>query len=89
MIKKSQLKKQLETNRLLILDLQRSLDGLRRNVYANEIANKYSIYEARLCTLEDAIGQLIELKYPENMNEQQKIFFRDTLKRLGNKVDKQ
>ena len=89
MIKKSQLKKQLETNRLLILDLQRSLDGLRRSVYANEIANKYSIYEARLCTLEDAIGQLIELKYPENMNEQQKIFFRDTLKRLGNKVDKQ
>ena len=87
MIKKSELKKELETSRSLIFDLQRKLDGLISKLASQEFYSRYSIYNARLKNLEDAIGQLIELKYPENMNEQQKIFFKDTLESMRNAHD--
>jgi len=87
MIKKSQLKKQLDFSISQIWELKRSLSGLSDRFSASQALNKYSLYEVRLKNLEDAIGKLIELKYPENMSEQQKVFFHDTLERFRNKVD--
>ena len=84
MIKKSQLKKQIEKNQSEIFDLRRELFKLSDVFYANKTMSRYTKYEVRLKILEDVIGQLVELKYPENMNEQQKVFFQDTLERIKN-----
>jgi len=84
MIKKSQLKKQIEKNQSEIFDLRRKLFELSDAFYANKTMGRYTKYEVRLKILEDVIGQLVELKYPENMNEQQKVFFQDTLERMKN-----
>ena len=84
MIKKSQLKKQIEKNQSEIFDLRRKLFELSDVFYANKTMSRYTKYEVRLKILEDVIGQLVELKYPENMNEQQKVFFQDTLERMKN-----
>ena len=81
------LEKQLDANGSLIFNLQRNLSGLSDRCRASQMTDRYTLREARFKNLEDAVGKLIELKYPENMSEQQKVFFHDTLERFRNKID--
>ena len=65
MIKKSKLKLWIDNTRTMVWDLDRRITATNNRLAWLEINKNHSTTEARLQTLEDAIGKLIELKYPK------------------------
>lgn len=65
MIKKSKLKLWIDNTRSMVLDLDRRITATNNRLEWLEINKNYSVTEARLKTLEDAVGKLVALKYPE------------------------